>query len=711
MHRILSALLFVTSISLSGGFCLAAEGKSASQSASIRLTPGITIMVGEQEPAPVRRAVEDLRRDLKKVLGCESPVVHSIVSSGDAPALIVAGPNADRSAIPLDDRVAGWEGHGLYVREIDGRPHVVLHGSDMRGAIYAIYAFSEQFLGVKPLWYWANQEPPAQSAIEVPADLADFIDPPQVQWRAWFLNDDHRLQAWFRQAPEHVDAVGEAMLRLKANTIELYQIGPRGGPTTRYAITPEAAMAARFGLVVSTTHISPFGSVYGNGLSDWKKYWRNIRDQEPPALSMNNTEAMTDFWRYHIETVLHHHLEAVWTIAFRGHTDAPFWKSIQDVPESQETRMAITERMWDEQIALLRKTTGQPDPPMRIIFYHELSEALAKGDLQLPHEPSLIWNFVAARRDHFPAHDVRTLPIPAGQKVGYYMNLQFTSTGSHYAQAEGPWKMERNFRMIDRLSPTGLTFAVVNAGNIREHLMELAAYSAMMWDFKPYDSDRFLHNFCAVYFGPEHAGQAADLYRRFYNAYWQQRRPDLEGLERQYIFHDYRLARAIMTLTKRLESSPDTNKDMNPFRSGDWFRIKPADNDADSQLEAILNGMNASVTKLRSVTKEADALLPDLPEPRRAFFNDSLRVQARYLMHESDTVRHLAEALLARTQGDDDSRLKHLKQAEQAARAMVDALEDTRHDPFANWYDRDSAMGPRHRRDEVIRLRPEDRAD
>ena len=45
----------------------------------------------------------------------------------------------------------------------------------------------------------------------------------------------------------------------------------------------------------------------------------------------------------------------------------------------------------------------------------------------------------------------------------YYMNLQFTSTGAHLAPAEGPWKMEANYRYVNTRGP--LTFSVVNAGN------------------------------------------------------------------------------------------------------------------------------------------------------------------------------------------------------------------------------------------------------
>jgi hypothetical protein len=674
---------------------------NADKGASLKLSPGVKIVIDDDEPDQIRRAVADLERDLEKVLGEASPEVVKLDVVHDEPALIIAGPEADWPGLELSDRIKGWEAHGVYVRRVEGQPHVILHGSDLRGTIYAIYSFTERFLGVKPLWYWAMQEPEQKESVKVPLDFEQIFEPPQVKWRAWFLNDDHRLRNWYRQSPERLEAIGELMLRLKVNTLENYQIGPLGGPIRRYDLTPAVAMADRYGLVVSSTHISPFGAVYGNNLSDWKKYWRNIRDAEPPEISMDNIDPMKDFWRYHIETILFHGLEAVWTIAFRGHTDAPFWKTVQDVPESREERMEITEQMWGEQIELLRQETEEENPPMRIIFYHELSENLADGELEPPREPSLIWNFVAARRDHFPAEDIRSMDIPDDQLVGYYMNLQFTSTGSHYVQAESPWKMERNFRMVEKLSPTGITFAVVNAGNVREHLMELAAYSTMMWDFDAYDSDEFLEEFCTTYFGEQYAQRAAELYRRFYDAYWQQREPDLEGFPRQYIFHDYRLTRSMILLTRRLQSNPDRGKDLNPFWSGDWFRISPEDNNANSELEAAENGLTRSVQQLRQITADTDKLYKQLPQKYRPFFNINLRAQAHYLMYASDTVRHLAEALLARTYEKVEEAQKSLNEAKQAAAQMVSALEKTQYGAFNQWYEVRGALGP-HRRSKGV---------
>ena len=136
------------------------------------------------------------------------------------------------------------------------------------------------------------------------------------------------------------------------------------------------------------------------------------------------------------------------------------------------------------QLAMIKKATGENDPFVRMTFYDELSDLLAKGYLQPPTGKNMLWTFVAGRRDHYP------------------------------------WKMEANYRYVNTRGP--LTFSVVNAGNLREFVMEMSANARMMWDMKAYNTDSFLIDFCTQYFGKEHAAEAAKLYHDYYYAYWQQ---------------------------------------------------------------------------------------------------------------------------------------------------------------------------------------------
>jgi hypothetical protein len=112
--------------------------------------------------------------------------------------------------------VSGHEAHGVFVRG----PHVVLQGADVRGTIYAIYTFSDEFLGIPSLWFWASWKAPRKDAVTIAGGMEQLFGSPSVRWRAWFPNDTDLLSPWRGRAPENSEAILETMLRLKLNTLE-----------------------------------------------------------------------------------------------------------------------------------------------------------------------------------------------------------------------------------------------------------------------------------------------------------------------------------------------------------------------------------------------------------------------------------------------------------------------------------------------------------
>src|SRR6185312_7849564 len=46
---------------------------------------------------------------------------------------------------------------------------IVLAGADMRGTIYAVYEFSQKYLGVDPLYYWTDHEPARRTSTSIPS--------------------------------------------------------------------------------------------------------------------------------------------------------------------------------------------------------------------------------------------------------------------------------------------------------------------------------------------------------------------------------------------------------------------------------------------------------------------------------------------------------------------------------------------------------------
>jgi hypothetical protein len=199
---------------------LALVASSNAAIADVHLSPGVPVLVLPGTPSSVKMAVADLQRDLEKVLGQSSPIVEDPKKLHGRPAIVIL---VDGSTNPPwhDTAVTGREAHGIHVREIDGQSCVVLEGADPRGAIYAIYSFSDEFLGVPPLWYWADWIPTRRGSINIPADLKRVFPPAYVRWRAWLNNDADFLDPWQKRSPENDHAMLETVLRLKYNTFEV----------------------------------------------------------------------------------------------------------------------------------------------------------------------------------------------------------------------------------------------------------------------------------------------------------------------------------------------------------------------------------------------------------------------------------------------------------------------------------------------------------
>ena len=669
-------------------FALVASGKEAT--GGIRLTPGIPLLVPAGAPSPVKMAVADLQRDLEKVLGQASPLVEDTKDLNGRPAIVIL---VDGSTQPAwhEAAVTGREAHGIHLREIEGKTCVVLEGTDPRGAIYAIYSFSDEFLNIPPLWYWADWVPPRREAIDIPANTKRVFPPAHVRWRAWLNNDSDFLEPWQKRSPANDHAMLETVLRLKYNTFELGSIADLRPNAPRYAVRPEAAKAHDRGLVITHHHTSPLGS----GLSSWDAFWRH-EGKEVPTLSAGNTENLKTFWRYHVETAKRAGFEVVWTVVFRGHRDIPFWETFKDAPKEDAKRAQVINEMLEAQVAIVKEVTGDPAPNMRTTFYNEGTTFLTAGLMKPPTEPTLIWNFVAARRDHFPTPFVRHLkPVP-GRQLGYYLNFQFTSTGSHLAPAEGPWKMAANYRTVEAAGTEPLAFTVVNAGNNREHLAELSANAAMMWRFKDFDPDTFLKGFCTRYYGEDHAENLARLYRDYYQAYWNQKRPDIPGFDRQYIFQDMRYARAAEMLLKDMEKdikrpNPLEGHPLDNPNTGSvgYFRVEPQAGDS-NQIDALLRGTAESGKKFTAVAARATAAAPSTGFGKD-LFNDSLVARAK-IMAALNSLLH--ETTLAyQTQEDHREKRTHLEAAIAAADAVKAALDETRHGAFGEWYDSDRVFG------------------
>ncbi|MBB5438986.1 hypothetical protein HDC92_002670 [Pedobacter sp. AK017] len=659
---------------------------------AVILTAGTVILVDKNEDIAIKRAVSDLQRDMKKVLGSVPKIISSLSAAAKNENLIVVSCKGTSTRVFREGGITNFEAHLLTTAEHAGHKAVVLQGADTRGTIYAIYTFSEKFLGIPALWIWTSFEPAKKKLVQLPANTRLYFPPAMVKYRAWFPNDKDLLSPWQARNAENYDAIFETMLRLKLNTREGYLIDAEGW-NNPYHASKEAKYARDRGLKLSFTHTAPFGATFTN----WERYWKNIRHQKIPLL-LKDTAALKAFWTYHIETIKREKLDVIWQIGFRGLGDKPFWRKTfadaMDEPKDDKARAAIINAMLALQVTLLKEATSESHPLMKITIYNEASDFLAKGLLVLPDEPNLILNYSNVRGDHYPPPEIqqfdRTLAL---KPIGYYLNFQFTGTGAHLVAAEGPWKMEQSFRYLAQKIGKLPTFSVVNTGNVREHILELSANAAMMQDFKTYDTDNFLKTYCATYYGKNSSAQLPKLYTAYYNAYWLPRKSDIPGFDRQYIFQDLRYARGltqIFTLWHKpyLENPfNDKNKGIGGAMAteGRQFSIVPADNHAANQVDAAISGLQNAANNFKSLALSADSVYRILPVDKKSFFKDDLYIPIRFMENVNKALGNLVEGYKASHLGHTAIAKGHVQNTLKCLTLLKETKAEVNHGPFEGW--------------------------
>ena len=639
----------------------------------------VKIVIAEKDADPLHLAVRTLAGDFEKVTGVKPKITSTLPDSDKYPTIVVVNRETNNLNLPLENfyPLDGFESHRVWVDSKMNR--IYLDGEDMRGAIYAVYTFAETFLEVPPLWFWCSWMPKHKDVIKIPKTTNIFLRSPQVRYRSWLPNDQDLYRSWTKLSPQNNEIVYETLLRLKLNTFEDADLAYPG-------IGEGMKMCKKYGIVVTSHHMFMLNTTFAN----WDKYWKNVRKVEKVTeLSLANIDKLKELWEYGAQTVVESGVENIWNIAFRGSGDQPFWILFPDAPKTEAERAKVINKMLQIQTDIIKKYAKEENPYIRTTFYDEMADLVTAGLVVPPANENMIWTFCSGRRDHYPYSDIQKFNPETPVKLGYYMNLQFTSTGSHLAPAEGPWKMEFNYRYVNSKSP--LYLSVVNSGNFREYMYTMSANAKLLWDYDAYDSDKWNRDYAVQYFGEEYADEIADLYKDYFYAYWTQRKPDFPGgMERQFIFQDQRYARAISYIGDDFfHFSPKPLPDLYMYERvpGRVFRIVPGDNGAETQVDALLMGMETSAGKFAEVTERAEKLMPKLEKCYQQFFYDNLLAYSSFMEHLSRTLYHFTYAY--KYQADKTVLVDNLQKAYDEMLQAKEALYLTQHGAFEQWYKTD----------------------
>ncbi len=625
---------------------------------NIAITRDGTLFVDSQEPPPIQKAVSDLAADCAAVFGRPIRLVHSPSEASPTTIWIAFQHDLPQGV----QRPSGWE--QLHIQALRGgvagspvRTGVVLTGSDIRGTIYAIYQFSQQFLGVDPLYWWTDHPPQRRTRVEIPADFSETAGP-RVHYRGWFLNDEDLFTGWRPGIRDGTgislatwDRIFEALLRLKGNMVV--------PGTWIFPYEPQIQAAVDRGLVITQHHVN----VLGLDTYRWPK-------NEPYSFS-----ARPDLF----EAALRHAMsqypagaELIASVGYRGQNDYPFWQVDKDSPTTDEGRARVIRSAIDKEIEIAKQQ--RPNVPIVMNAWREAAQFIHEGYLQVPEGVTLVW----PDNGHGLIEDRGK--IAAGQGV-YYHTAMFDYRSNHWTEMV---PLERIQRELGRMVKAGATqFLLVNTANLRPVVMTTRAVMELAWNPDPWldsgldsglnagsnASTNYLQNWSREEFG----APAADALTQYYKSYFAA--PGRLGSAEDATMADNFYQTAARQILLQLLKGDST---ISPVLA----RLVHQ-NDAKATLTLIRDGCRDADARWQHVAglaKDAGARVPDA---RKDFFQANVLTQTDVHLYANRMLQEIAGAALSDAMPE---RISHVEKAAADAQATEAALTAAEYGKWKGFY-------------------------
>ncbi|MGA3323613.1 MAG: glycosyl hydrolase 115 family protein, partial [Terriglobia bacterium] len=571
-----------------------------------------TLLIDANEPVPVQKAASDLASDMEKVFGARVQVVHRPADAKATTIWIGLKGELPKSI----ERPSGWEKLTLQaVRDpLPASPihqAIVLTGADMRGTIYAIYQFSQEFLGVDPLYWWTDHPPARRAQVLVPSGFKEVQGPPTFRYRGWFINDEDLLTGWKPGLDDGTgisletwDRVFEAILRLKGNMV---------CPSTfKFPYEPQVVAAGERGLILTQHHVETLG------LNTYR--WPS----DQPYSFISHADILTAAWKRAVSQ--YRNSEIIWTVGYRGQHDRPFWTVDKDAPSSDEERARVISTAIEAQMAVVRSTVREPIFIMNA--WQESSKFAQEGFLHLPEGVSLVW----PDNGQGLIQDGGT--ISKGQGV-YYHTAMISGRSNHFTEGI---PLERIARELGRTVRAGATnYLLDNTANVRPVVMTTRALMELAWQADPWTNPRvdqssvYLEKWCKEEFGAAAAPALQDYYRAYFAA------PARYGEQEDATMEDHYYQSVARRLLLGLIAGNDTSPGKRYLGEPEFSNVKGGG----EFLAKITAEADSRWSRARLLAEKAKPLVP---ADRQDFFQASVLTQVDIHVHSNRILMHLARA-------------------------------------------------------------------
>ncbi|WP_343049547.1 glycosyl hydrolase 115 family protein [Paenibacillus phytohabitans] len=506
-----------------GDFPLAANGTAAA------------LWVDAGEKAPVRRVVNDLKEDIKRVTRLDAHVnsgaalpqgpvviVGTLADSAQIQALITEGKISAAEVSTIKNK---WEAY--LIKVVDGNT-LVIAGSDSRGAIFGVYELSER-MGVDPWYFFADTAIQTKDEVYIAANTS-VTDMPDVQYRGVFLNDEEKLSRWAKEVFQDPDTMGpqtyarifELILRLKGNylwaAMHVNSINNVPG---------NMELVQEYGIVLGSSHPDMLLRTNTHEWDEWKKSYAARKGVNPDTIQYDYTvskEAVLQYWRENIER--HQDTEAQWTLGMRGIHDEAF--NVKNLMEPafnylggdlDERKAALMNEIIREQQKLLREILGQDkyeNAFQAFIPYKEVLPIYNHPRFDLPGNVTVIWcddnhgimrsvpeAEERARKGGHGLYYHVSYWAPVDQSYLWLNSIPLALIGEELSKS---WDHQIRKSWI------------LNVGDIKPQEAEMTFFIRYGWDTEKYKNraDQFLKDWASEHFGSAYSDETADILGSFY---------------------------------------------------------------------------------------------------------------------------------------------------------------------------------------------------
>jgi len=471
-------------------FCKAqAQRTTGARGEALTLDARLTIVVGADEPGPVHKAASDLAADFQKVLGTKPRIAETAPGSGVA---VLIG---EAAKLSRDERPSVSDPESFSIA-VSGRD-LVLSGADMRGTIYAVYQFSQEFLGVDPMYYWTDHVPLRRTRLQIPVTLDKAYPAPVFKYRGFFINDEDLLTGWAPGAKDHSgislavwDKVFETSLRLKANMIV--------PGTWIFPDDPQIRAAAERGLIVTQHHAIPLGV----NVARWPNDVPYNYSAHPEILERAWKDAVAEYPK---------DIEILWSVGLRGLSDTSYASMDPSVQGNDPLLGERISNAIDEQMKIVRE--AHPDAKFVTDLWQEGARLVQQGQLKIPPEVMTVW------ADDGYGYIQDKGQVAAGQGTYYHVAMMNNRTN----QLTEMVPIERIAGEMGRFVAAKATnYFLVNTSDIRPYTLTIRAVMDYAWlGHLPGGEESpagFYRHYAAEEFGEKAAPAIAEMYKDYFAA-------------------------------------------------------------------------------------------------------------------------------------------------------------------------------------------------